>query len=1012
MIPPLVDQAARDRFVKDHASNLSVIAPAGVGKTTAIVERIVALAQLPEDLAIDRLTRLVVVTYSVRAAQQMQHKARLQLRAAQVNARVQRAFQQAFFGTIHSFCVKLLDRFGHCLGLAASAALLQDEDELWRRFLVRGLPADLASGFEDLAPFYAPERLYRLGRELSPGAVIAPGPLPTLDLAPVLDFPVSSLKGSTKKAIEQAQVRLRAWAEAWARGERHRGLPKGTSSKQVDDFIARWDAVFAPLFAWARAAGLAYARGIAKAYEKFRIANAVMTYDDQVRWAVEVLKVPSVRAELAQERLCVLLDEAQDTDPRQFDVLRAVAGLGAPDGQPDAQTFCLVGDFQQAIYAPRSDLPRYQQVHDEVANGPRGQSSVFSVTFRCDRAVIDFVNRLFPPVLDGQGGQSLFRPLAPRHDAGPGQVLRWRAPSEVEPSPEGKTSQEARAEMEAEFLADQIAALQPAGLGARGWAQVAILCPRHAWLAQIETTLRARGLPTQLHTANDDASERLAERWLAALVWIAAHPEDAFEIAGVLREVLGVSDAAMARHTQRDGARLRLDRETGAENSEVATALALLREACAGVDSLPPAEAVRRLVAKTHLRERLRVVADDDCAGAELDEVLARVAACAAEGTTLAALAHVLRSALAQERAGEEEIRDAIQLMTSYKSKGLEWDVVLVPYVFRVIGARQASYPRVDTIPGGRDILSRDKADFDRDVAAVAARRDWQQYQRLLYVVSTRARRTLVWVDDEPLFAGQLRGSWSSSADYLFLTPSGANREAWEALPETPALPPPEREESGADEIALPELPTFTGDIITRARARADDLPRRVTPHALAVHPPPEAEPERDTERDDEPERAGGPGVRYGTWWHEFVETLPWDLPRHFWQKRFDEARRSAPDVARAEREWARFLDSALAAWLERPGRLVQVEVPFLWPREPRVCFEGVIDMAVFAPDEARWHVIDWKTNRVGPAGPAGVAEIYREQVRAYVAALRAVLAAEVRGSLYLTQTGEWLPVD
>ena len=59
-----------------------------------------------------------------------------------------------------------------------------------------------------------------------------------------------------------------------------------------------------------------------------------MTYDDQVRLALRVLEHPAVRRELASERLSVLLDEAQDTDPRQFEVLRRVAGLG-DDAGPD-----------------------------------------------------------------------------------------------------------------------------------------------------------------------------------------------------------------------------------------------------------------------------------------------------------------------------------------------------------------------------------------------------------------------------------------------------------------------------------------------------------------------------------------------------------------------------------------------------------------------------------------------------------------------------------------------------
>ena len=167
----LIDQAERDRFILEQGKNISVIAPAGVGKTTSIVARIVHLARLPEAEAVDRLSRLIVVTYSVRAAQQMQQKARVAIRNAAVSSRVQRAFQQTFFGTIHSYCVRLLERFGHYLGLPSPVALLQADDELWNRFLIRGLGQGISqdANLQELFHFYAPEKLYALGKEISPG---------------------------------------------------------------------------------------------------------------------------------------------------------------------------------------------------------------------------------------------------------------------------------------------------------------------------------------------------------------------------------------------------------------------------------------------------------------------------------------------------------------------------------------------------------------------------------------------------------------------------------------------------------------------------------------------------------------------------------------------------------------------------------------------------------------------------------------------------------------------------
>jgi ATP-dependent exoDNAse (exonuclease V) beta subunit len=207
------------------------------------------------------------------------------------------------------------------------------------------------------------------------------------------------------------------------------------------------------------------------------------------------------------------------------------------------------------------------------------------------------------------------------------------------------------------------------------------------------------------------------------------------------------------------------------------------------------------------------------------------------------------------------------------------------------------------------------------------------------------------------------------------------------------------------------EMPPLAREAVERAVANAANSPRRVTPHALAVHSPSEAEPEKQAEREEEAEAPAGPGVLYGTWWHELVETIPWDQPREEWQRKFAVARNRSPDRKRAVREWNLFLDSPLAAWLAEPGRLAQIEWPFLWPEAGGRCLEGVMDLAVYSPRDAAWQVIDWKTNRIGADGGAAIVEIYREQVRTYVEALRRMFESEVTGSLYLTQTGAWIAV-
>ena len=126
------DESARARFASELDRNFSVVASAGSGKTTAITKRILSIARSPN--AVKILPRLVIVTFTNRAADEMQQRTRQALLQENLRPEVQTAFNRAFFGTIHSFCMKLLTDFGHFLGLPAPLELVEDDDELWQEF--------------------------------------------------------------------------------------------------------------------------------------------------------------------------------------------------------------------------------------------------------------------------------------------------------------------------------------------------------------------------------------------------------------------------------------------------------------------------------------------------------------------------------------------------------------------------------------------------------------------------------------------------------------------------------------------------------------------------------------------------------------------------------------------------------------------------------------------------------------------------------------------------------------
>ena len=118
--PPLADQAARDRFRDEWHRNFAVSANAGSGKTTAISERLAAMALAPDGARL--LTKTAVVTFTKKAAAQIGQRAR-----AVLLRRVEEAggrdlapldhLERSFFGTIHSFCLKLAQSYGQSLGI-------------------------------------------------------------------------------------------------------------------------------------------------------------------------------------------------------------------------------------------------------------------------------------------------------------------------------------------------------------------------------------------------------------------------------------------------------------------------------------------------------------------------------------------------------------------------------------------------------------------------------------------------------------------------------------------------------------------------------------------------------------------------------------------------------------------------------------------------------------------------------------------------------------------------------
>src|SRR6266536_5604315 len=559
----LSDESARARFADELDRNFSVVASAGSGKTTAITQRVLSIARSVN--ATEILPRLVVVTFTNRAADEMQQRTRQIILEEKLGAEVQTAFNRAFFGTIHSFCMKLLTDYGHYLGLPAPLELLSDDNDLWQEFVQGQTHIGHSLGEKNRAALLRlvqARDLMELARRVGSAALCNQ----ELSRCPTLDFTeiYAQTDQTGRDNISKSQAELREWETRYVSDWEYLRWPVCFTSDN-SKFTQLWRQKFSPLRKWINDAATCVEAEVKRDFLDFRLERGLVTYGDQIALAKELLQHPVAAPRIREENFRVILDEAQDTEPLQFSVLLeatrppAASGLWLQERHlgPRPGHCCMVGDFQQSIYWQRADLNYYRAVHEALISDKNGESLEFAVTFRLDQKQLDFVNETFREILNDKDGQVRFVELQPRPNILPGKVIR--VPLAKDLLPEAKKLKDyQKARIEAEYLARWITHAGLRKLSADSWREVAILCPRKAWLQTMAAALRRVGLPVAIQSERDVKGDSPAYAWLTALLTIMTDSLNAYEIVGVLREIFGVSDHDLAVFSEAQ-ARFRID---------------------------------------------------------------------------------------------------------------------------------------------------------------------------------------------------------------------------------------------------------------------------------------------------------------------------------------------------------------------------------------------------------------------------------------------------------------------
>ncbi|HEY2006370.1 MAG TPA: UvrD-helicase domain-containing protein [Solirubrobacteraceae bacterium] len=504
-------------------------------------------------------------------------------------------------------------------------------------------------------------------------------------------------------------------------------------------------------------------------FERRKRGLRVMTYDDLVTRLDRTLAGPGGAAAaqaLASRFAVVLVDEFQDTDPAQWAIMRrAFADTGV--------TLVLIADPKQAIYAFRgADVYSYHEAAQSA-----GTRATLRVNWRSDQGLIDAHDALLSDVKLGHPGivyrhvRASESHVEPRLSGAPvAAPLRFRVLGRDHPTLSltqyGYARNASARELITADLASDLVALLGSGAqlerrdpdgGTQGRESVcpghlAVLVRTNRQAAMVRETLGAAGVPAVINGAGSVFATDPARDWLALLEALERPASMSRAHAAVLTPFLGWSAAQLA----------------GADEDSFAWEAVhrRLHDWARVLRSRGVASLQETITLGEGLPARMLGLEDGERTLTDLRHVGQLLHTAAAEeqlGTT--ALTAWLRSRIAEaelDTSDEERSRrlesdaEAVQVLTIHRSKGLEFPIVYLPFLWEPGYIAREAQPVFFHDPEAGDARTLDVAlegpDYDahRDQFL---REQRGEDLRLAYVALTRAcHQAVVW----------WAGSWDS----------------------------------------------------------------------------------------------------------------------------------------------------------------------------------------------------------------------------------------------------------
>jgi ATP-dependent helicase/nuclease subunit A len=712
----------------------------------------------------------------------------------------------------------------------------------------------------------------------------------------------------------------------------------------------------------------------------------------------------------------VLLDEAQDTSPAQWELIRALteeftAGEGR-ERQQDPRTVFMVGDEKQSIYSfqgadPLSFLKETQAL---TLRDAKVAQADMRMSFRSSPEILTFVDTVWnaAPEIDVPYADS--RPMtadkivhtAKRWDE-PGRVELWPVmPKDEDPetdawarpldalvltSPKVKLARAIAKTVKQMVTGGAAVWEKGAERAARPGDVLVLVRERRGGLFEaVINALKSAGVPV----AGADRlqlADYIGVQDCLNLMRFAVLPSRDLALAEILRgPFAGLVDddrylfelAAGRQPGETLWARVRASKDT-----DVIRVAAFL-ETLVAKAGLPPFEFLSAVLDTpdeaghtgwTKLNARLGTPARDP-----VEALLARALAHDASGpSSLQLFVASLEATPVEIKRDLAEAGEEVRVMTVHGSKGLQAPIVILP---DTTSKPKLTSDAILSVDGALVWSPRKDADIEPSARArtIAEAKAHEEHRRLLYVALTRAQ-------DRLLVAGHWYGSDGEAS-------KGYHDDSWYALCRNAMEQLPARElEDGVLEFGAPggsisepgrveessvQLPEWarrapSPDVVTRRLTAPTSL---LGPRTRAVAP---FDPKREAR------------LKRGRLIHSLLQYLP-ELPvsaRHAAGTAFLAREPGLTKAQKAEmlRSAEAILNEPSLSELFQPGGRAEAAVIGTSTKLPKdLVINGRVDRLVVTP--TRVLVIDFKTDQPAPDDVSGVADGYITQMAAYAAVL------------------------